>query len=62
MIEHELDGFELDELPDGGIADGEIVEELQRLRDDRLRRAPELQVGDDFLDYHGEDLKSGDFK
>ena len=59
MIEHELDGVQLDEFADGGVADGEIVEELQRLRDDRFTRTPEFQVGDDLLNDHGENLKGG---
>ena len=56
MIEHELDGVQLDELTDGGVADRKVVEELKRLRDDRLTRAPKLQVRYDLLDYHRQNL------
>ena len=61
MIEHELDGVQLDEFADGGVADGEIVEELQRLRDDRFTRPPEFQVGDDLLNDHGQNLRRREF-
>ena len=56
MVEHELDGVQFDEFSDGGVADGEIVEELKRLGDDRLARAPKLEVRDDLLNDHRQHL------
>ena len=44
IVEHELNGVELDELADAAVADRQVVEQLERPRNDCLRAAPVLEV------------------
>ena len=50
------DLLELHELPDGPVADGEVGEELEGLRDDQLAGAPVLQVRDHLARWAGEQV------
>jgi hypothetical protein len=44
--QQEADFLQLDQLADGAVADAEVRQQLQRLRDDLFRVSPVLQVRD----------------
>ena len=46
VVEHELDGVQLDQLTDTGVAHGQVAEQTQCLGDDGLTCPPVLQVRD----------------
>ena len=44
--QQEADLVQLDQLPDGAVANAQLGQELQRLGDDLLGATPVLEVGD----------------
>ena len=44
--QQEADLVQLDQLPDGAVANAQLGQKLQRLGDDLLGAAPVLEVGD----------------